>query len=154
MEQQLGLRPAQAAQLAEWCRGLDSTPVQERGPPKQVSVSMSLTPQLIKAHPAQGMPVAGGRAGEPDPLGCVAMVFMAPGHLLTSVFVQLAGGLPASSPAGPRLLVSHPPCRRARAADDWQARLPAPRAAADGGDGPGPAAGKNERREGHACWGR
>jgi hypothetical protein len=67
LESELGLKPAAAAQLAQWCRGLDATPVQERGPPKTLSVQMSLTPQLLKMHPSQGPTVSasGGRAGKP-----------------------------------------------------------------------------------------
>ena len=66
LESELGLKPAAAAQLAQWCRGLDSTPVQERGPPKTLSVQMSLTPQLLKMHPSQGPTVSasGGCAGK------------------------------------------------------------------------------------------
>ncbi|KAL4457562.1 hypothetical protein ABPG75_012427 [Micractinium tetrahymenae] len=70
MEQLLGLKPAAAAQLHGWCRGLDDTPVQDRGPPKTLSVQMSLTPQLLSMHPSQGLTVSasGGRAGVLEPL--------------------------------------------------------------------------------------
>ncbi|KAL4440655.1 hypothetical protein ABPG77_000364 [Micractinium sp. CCAP 211/92] len=70
MEQLLGLKPAAAAQLHAWCRGLDNTPVQDRGPPKTLSVQMSLTPQLVSMHPSHGLMVsaAGGRAGVFEPL--------------------------------------------------------------------------------------
>ncbi|PSC72656.1 protease 2 isoform A [Micractinium conductrix] len=70
LEQMLACKPAAAAQLAQWCRGLDDTPVQDRGPPKSLSVQMSLTPQPLPMHPSQGLTVAvaGGRAGVLEPL--------------------------------------------------------------------------------------
>ncbi|EFN58875.1 hypothetical protein CHLNCDRAFT_140768 [Chlorella variabilis] len=68
LEQLLGLKPAAAAQLAQWCRGVDTTP--ERGPPKTLSVQMSLTPQLLPMHPSQGRTVSasGGPPGVLEPL--------------------------------------------------------------------------------------
>lgn len=40
--------------------------LQERGPPKTLSVQMSLSPQLLRMHPSlsDAMPVGGGKAGE------------------------------------------------------------------------------------------
>lgn len=45
---------------------------QDRGPPKTLSVQMSLTPQLLSMHPALGraMSASGGRAGKHPPAHC------------------------------------------------------------------------------------
>ena len=194
----LACKPAAAAQLAQWCRGLDDTPVQagpgwrvwagpvgthvldkclvgschvrqpglgllhhpkhtrcrpalhppscqDRGPPKSLSVQMSLTPQPLPMHPSQGLTVAvaGGRAG-----GCMAVwwgLFARPPARLPAIWPvwsppsrctsPVSGGPPPSLPLYRPLL-----CRRAGAAGDWADRLPPARSPAHGSDGRRPAA--------------
>ncbi|KAK9863912.1 hypothetical protein WJX84_000340 [Apatococcus fuscideae] len=73
LREDLGFQPDIAAQLWAWCRGQCEEEVAERGPPKTLSVQISLTPVPLAMHPSQGAQVsaAGGKAGmfEPLPLG-------------------------------------------------------------------------------------
>lgn len=54
-----------AAALWAWCRGRSDEDVAEKGPPKTLSVQISLTPVPLAMHPSQGAEVsaAGGKAG-------------------------------------------------------------------------------------------
>ncbi|KAK9831624.1 hypothetical protein WJX74_003145 [Apatococcus lobatus] len=73
LRQDLGFQPDVAASLWAWCRGQCEEEVAEKGPPKTLSVQISLTPVPLAMHPAAGAQVsaAGGKAGmfEPLPLG-------------------------------------------------------------------------------------
>jgi DNA polymerase-4 len=66
LERALGLPPEKAAKIWGFCRGLDDTPVVDRGPPQSLSVQMSLSPVELPMHPSasRGVPVGGGPPGE------------------------------------------------------------------------------------------
>ena len=65
LRQDLGLQPDVAASLWGWCRGQCQDEVAEKGPPKTLSVQISLTPVPLAMHPSAGAQVsaAGGKAG-------------------------------------------------------------------------------------------
>lgn len=64
LEQLLGVKPAVAQQLHGWARGLDPSPVQEREPPRTLSVQMTLTlvPRPMPAALGR-VSASGGQAG-------------------------------------------------------------------------------------------
>lgn len=67
LRQDLGFQPDVAASLWAWCRGQCEEEVAEKGPPKTLSVQISLTPVPLAMHPSAGAQVsaAGGKAGAP-----------------------------------------------------------------------------------------
>ena len=52
LRQDLGFTKERANQLAQWAWGNCSAPVEERPPPKSLSVQMSLTPVPLAMHPS------------------------------------------------------------------------------------------------------
>ncbi|KAK9829085.1 hypothetical protein WJX72_003815 [[Myrmecia] bisecta] len=70
LHQALGFKPAVAAQLHDWARGICHEPVIEKGPAKTISVQMTLTPVQLAMHPSLShtTSAAGGQAGVFEPL--------------------------------------------------------------------------------------
>ncbi len=66
LQKDLGLTSDMSTSVWAWCRGQCDEAVAEKGPPKTLSVQISLTPVPLTMHPSQGGQVsaAGGKPGE------------------------------------------------------------------------------------------